>query len=228
MRWFSLQLFAFCSKCFSSVASSLCLSPTSTPPPPTPPPQSETLQINPLHTLIPSTMCVSFGVMLPVGNPPNAIVFSYGHVQISDMVWHMHTQMATCTFCTCGIKGRASVRVDLCNWKSGLFNLTHWTPFRLTSVVLRWKQVSGWTWLALQLSCWPSPPGVFLSLTWPSSRPGRWPGTSPAAYNHQRNFSAASPMNCWTSYWRDKELSARAIRAKKGVLVSMRPPPFFH
>ncbi|XP_028307135.1 solute carrier family 13 member 4 isoform X2 [Gouania willdenowi] len=47
---------------------------------------SETLQINPLHTLIPSTMCVSFGVMLPVGNPPNAIVFSYGHVQIRDMV----------------------------------------------------------------------------------------------------------------------------------------------
>ncbi|XP_076861624.1 solute carrier family 13 member 4 [Brachyhypopomus gauderio] len=47
---------------------------------------SETLQINPLHTLIPATMCVSFGVMLPVGNPPNAIVFSYGHLQISDMV----------------------------------------------------------------------------------------------------------------------------------------------
>uniref|UniRef100_A0A673G146 Solute carrier family 13 member 4 n=1 Tax=Sinocyclocheilus rhinocerous TaxID=307959 RepID=A0A673G146_9TELE len=45
-----------------------------------------TLHINPLHTLIPATMCVSFGVMLPVGNPPNAIVFSYGHVQISDMV----------------------------------------------------------------------------------------------------------------------------------------------
>ncbi|XP_066561013.1 solute carrier family 13 member 4 [Amia ocellicauda] len=47
---------------------------------------SETLKINPLHTLIPATMCVSFGVMLPVGNPPNAIVFSYGHCQISDMV----------------------------------------------------------------------------------------------------------------------------------------------
>ncbi|CAL8242419.1 unnamed protein product [Merluccius merluccius] len=47
---------------------------------------SETLMINPLHTLIPATMCVSFGVMLPVGNPPNAIVFSYGHVKISDMV----------------------------------------------------------------------------------------------------------------------------------------------
>uniref|UniRef100_H2ZWF5 Solute carrier family 13 member 4 n=1 Tax=Latimeria chalumnae TaxID=7897 RepID=H2ZWF5_LATCH len=47
---------------------------------------SETLRINPLYTLIPATMCVSFGVMLPVGNPPNAIVFSYGHCQIKDMV----------------------------------------------------------------------------------------------------------------------------------------------
>ncbi|NXS00436.1 S13A4 protein, partial [Oxylabes madagascariensis] len=35
---------------------------------------SETLLINPLYTLIPVTMCISFAVMLPVGNPPNAIV----------------------------------------------------------------------------------------------------------------------------------------------------------
>uniref|UniRef100_A0A8C3WCK8 Solute carrier family 13 member 4 n=1 Tax=Catagonus wagneri TaxID=51154 RepID=A0A8C3WCK8_9CETA len=47
---------------------------------------SETLHINPLYTLIPVTMCISFAVMLPVGNPPNAIVFSYGHCQIKDMV----------------------------------------------------------------------------------------------------------------------------------------------
>ncbi|NWX38056.1 S13A4 protein, partial [Notiomystis cincta] len=47
---------------------------------------SETLLINPLYTLIPVTMCISFAVMLPVGNPPNAIVFSYGHCQIRDMV----------------------------------------------------------------------------------------------------------------------------------------------
>ncbi|POI29904.1 hypothetical protein CIB84_006346, partial [Bambusicola thoracicus] len=46
---------------------------------------SETLLINPLYTLIPVTMCISFAVMLPVGNPPNAIVFSYGHCQIKDM-----------------------------------------------------------------------------------------------------------------------------------------------
>ncbi|KAM9173760.1 solute carrier family 13 member 4 [Pangshura tecta] len=47
---------------------------------------SETLHINPLYILIPVTMCISFAVMLPVGNPPNAIVFSYGHCQIKDMV----------------------------------------------------------------------------------------------------------------------------------------------
>nr|XP_056702559.1 solute carrier family 13 member 4 [Euleptes europaea] len=47
---------------------------------------SEMLQINPLYTLIPVAMCISLAVMLPVGNPPNAIVFNYGHCQIKDMV----------------------------------------------------------------------------------------------------------------------------------------------
>ncbi|XP_018414060.1 PREDICTED: solute carrier family 13 member 4 [Nanorana parkeri] len=47
---------------------------------------SEALHINPLYTLIPVTMCISFAVMLPVGNPPNAIVYNYGHCQIKDMV----------------------------------------------------------------------------------------------------------------------------------------------
>ncbi|XP_068133997.1 solute carrier family 13 member 4 [Hyperolius riggenbachi] len=47
---------------------------------------SEALHINPLYTLIPVAMCISFAVMLPVGNPPNAIVYNYGHCQIKDMV----------------------------------------------------------------------------------------------------------------------------------------------
>lgn len=76
---------------------------------------SETLQINPLHTLIPSTMCVSFGVMLPVGNPPNAIVFSYGHVQISDMV--------KAGFGV-NLIGVAVVMVAITTWGVPLFNLT--------------------------------------------------------------------------------------------------------
>ncbi|XP_074554227.1 solute carrier family 13 member 4 [Halichoeres trimaculatus] len=76
---------------------------------------SETLQINPLHTLIPSTMCVSFGVMLPVGNPPNAIVFSYGHVQISDMV--------KAGFGV-NLIGVAVVMLAITTWGVPLFNLT--------------------------------------------------------------------------------------------------------
>ncbi|MEQ2184445.1 hypothetical protein GOODEAATRI_008090 [Goodea atripinnis] len=77
--------------------------------------QSETLLINPLHTLIPSTMCVSFGVMLPVGNPPNAIVFSYGHVQISDMV--------KAGFGV-NLIGVAVVMLAITTWGVPLFNLT--------------------------------------------------------------------------------------------------------
>ncbi|OWK06560.1 SLC13A4 [Cervus elaphus hippelaphus] len=57
---------------------------------------SETLQINPLYTLIPVTMCISFAVMLPVGNPPNAIVFSYGHCQIKDMPARLSPSQWTC------------------------------------------------------------------------------------------------------------------------------------
>ncbi|KAK2858770.1 hypothetical protein Q5P01_003390 [Channa striata] len=76
---------------------------------------SETLHINPLHTLIPSTMCVSFGVMLPVGNPPNAIVFSYGHVQISDMV--------KAGFGV-NLIGVAVVMLAITTWGIPLFNLT--------------------------------------------------------------------------------------------------------
>uniref|UniRef100_A0A8C4EKM3 Solute carrier family 13 member 4 n=1 Tax=Dicentrarchus labrax TaxID=13489 RepID=A0A8C4EKM3_DICLA len=76
---------------------------------------SETLLINPLHTLIPATMCVSFGVMLPVGNPPNAIVFSYGHVKISDMV--------KAGFGV-NLIGVAVVMLAITTWGVPLFNLT--------------------------------------------------------------------------------------------------------
>ncbi|XP_013873898.1 solute carrier family 13 member 4 [Austrofundulus limnaeus] len=83
---------------------------------------SETLQINPLHTLIPSTMCVSFGVMLPVGNPPNAIVFSYGHVQISDMV--------KAGFGV-NLIGVAVVMVAITTWGVPLFDLTEFPAWAM-------------------------------------------------------------------------------------------------
>lgn len=48
--------------------------------------QAEAIHVNPLYILIPSTLCTSFAFLLPVANPPNAIVFSYGHLKVIDMV----------------------------------------------------------------------------------------------------------------------------------------------
>ncbi|XP_072915221.1 solute carrier family 13 member 1 [Hemitrygon akajei] len=47
---------------------------------------SEAIHMNPLYLLIPATLCTSFAFLLPVSNPPNAIVFGYGHLSIMDMV----------------------------------------------------------------------------------------------------------------------------------------------
>ncbi|XP_003921084.1 solute carrier family 13 member 1 isoform X1 [Saimiri boliviensis] len=49
-------------------------------------PLAEAIHVNPLFILIPSTLCTSFAFLLPVANPPNAIVFSYGHLKVIDMV----------------------------------------------------------------------------------------------------------------------------------------------
>lgn len=48
--------------------------------------QAEAIHVNPLYILLPSTLCTSFAFLLPVANPPNAIVFSYGHLTVIDMV----------------------------------------------------------------------------------------------------------------------------------------------
>uniref|UniRef100_A0A3Q2FNW7 Solute carrier family 13 member 1 n=1 Tax=Cyprinodon variegatus TaxID=28743 RepID=A0A3Q2FNW7_CYPVA len=49
-------------------------------------PLAEAIHVNPLYVLIPTTLCISFSFLLPVSNPPNALVFSYGHITIMDMV----------------------------------------------------------------------------------------------------------------------------------------------
>nr|XP_006113340.1 solute carrier family 13 member 5 isoform X1 [Pelodiscus sinensis] len=47
---------------------------------------SQSIEVNPLYIMIPCTLSASFAFMLPVATPPNAIVFSYGHLRVSDMV----------------------------------------------------------------------------------------------------------------------------------------------
>ncbi|KAM4795671.1 Na(+)/citrate cotransporter [Rhinophrynus dorsalis] len=47
---------------------------------------AKSIEVNPLYIMIPCTLSSSFAFMLPVATPPNAIVFSYGHLRVSDMV----------------------------------------------------------------------------------------------------------------------------------------------
>ncbi|XP_072099790.1 Na(+)/citrate cotransporter-like isoform X2 [Mobula birostris] len=48
--------------------------------------EASRIRMNPLYIMIPATLSTSFAFMLPVATPPNAIVFSYGQLRVSDMV----------------------------------------------------------------------------------------------------------------------------------------------
>ncbi|XP_053305498.1 solute carrier family 13 member 1-like [Spea bombifrons] len=47
---------------------------------------AEGIGVNPLLVIIPATISASCAFLLPVANPPNAIVFSYGHLSVPDMI----------------------------------------------------------------------------------------------------------------------------------------------
>ena len=48
--------------------------------------QAIAVNINPLYLMIPGNIACLYAFMLPVATPPNAIVFSYGHLKVFDMV----------------------------------------------------------------------------------------------------------------------------------------------
>ncbi|XP_069857830.1 Na(+)/citrate cotransporter [Dipodomys merriami] len=72
-------LVAMCTECTSNVATTTLFLPIFAS-------MARSIGINPLLVMLPCTLSASFAFMLPVATPPNAIVFSYGHIQVSDMM----------------------------------------------------------------------------------------------------------------------------------------------
>jgi sodium-dependent dicarboxylate transporter 2/3/5 len=49
-------------------------------------PVALSLDLSPLYLVVPAALAASLGFMMPVGTPPNAIVFASGHLPIRDMI----------------------------------------------------------------------------------------------------------------------------------------------
>ncbi|XP_040894397.1 solute carrier family 13 member 1 [Toxotes jaculatrix] len=85
-------------------------------------PLAEAIHVNPLYVLIPTTLCTSFSFLLPVSNPPNAVVFAYGHINIMDM---MKAGLGV------NVIGVAAVLLAVATWGVPLFSLNtypDWAP----------------------------------------------------------------------------------------------------
>ncbi len=48
--------------------------------------QAVNVKVNPLMLMIPGGVACTFAFMLPVANPPNAIIYAYGDISITNMV----------------------------------------------------------------------------------------------------------------------------------------------
>ncbi|KAI1896515.1 hypothetical protein AGOR_G00095570 [Albula goreensis] len=76
---------------------------------------SQSIGLNPLYVMVPCTLSASFAFMLPVATPSNAIVFSYGYLQVSDMAKAgivMNIIGILCTTLAINTWGRAMFHLD--------------------------------------------------------------------------------------------------------------------
>ncbi|KAM6164086.1 Na(+)/citrate cotransporter isoform 3-T3 [Rhynchocyon petersi] len=76
---------------------------------------SRSIGLNPLYVMLPCTLSASFAFMLPVATPPNAIVFAYGHLKVSDMVktgLMMNIIGVFCVFLAVNTWGRVIFELD--------------------------------------------------------------------------------------------------------------------
>uniref|UniRef100_A0A8C7N161 Solute carrier family 13 member 5a n=1 Tax=Oncorhynchus kisutch TaxID=8019 RepID=A0A8C7N161_ONCKI len=75
---------------------------------------SQSIGVNPLYVMVPCTLSASFAFMLPVATPPNAIVFSYGYLKVSDMAK---------TGIVMNILGILCITLAINSWGRAIFNL---------------------------------------------------------------------------------------------------------
>nr|AEF30425.1 sodium-dependent citrate transporter [Danio rerio] len=75
---------------------------------------SQSIGVNPLYVMVPCTLSASFAFMLPVATPPNAIVFSYGYLKVSDMAK---------TGIVMNIIGILSITLAINSWGRAIFSL---------------------------------------------------------------------------------------------------------
>lgn len=87
---------------------------------------SQSIGINPLYVMVPCTLSASFAFMLPVATPPNAIVFSYGYLKVSDMAK---------TGIVMNIIGILSITLAINSWGRALFNLDTFPSWANTTAV---------------------------------------------------------------------------------------------
>ncbi|XP_067850274.1 solute carrier family 13 member 1-like [Heptranchias perlo] len=91
---------------------------------------AEAIGTNPLYILLPVTFSTSCAFLLPAANPPNAIVFSYGHLRVMDMV---KAGLGV------NVISIVTIMVALFTWGIPIFSLEtypQWAPLRNNSLVL--------------------------------------------------------------------------------------------
>uniref|UniRef100_A0A3P8X574 Solute carrier family 13 member 5a n=1 Tax=Cynoglossus semilaevis TaxID=244447 RepID=A0A3P8X574_CYNSE len=83
--------------------------------------------LNPLYVMIPCTLSASFAFMLPVATPPNAIIFSYGLLKVSDMAR---------TGVVMNIIGIGCISLAINSWGRLMFSLDSFPPWANTTTPL--------------------------------------------------------------------------------------------
>ncbi|XP_044312081.1 solute carrier family 13 member 5 [Varanus komodoensis] len=86
---------------------------------------SQSIEVNPLYLMIPGTLSASFAFMLPVATPPNAIVFSYGHLHVSDMAK---------TGIVMNIIGVLCITLAVNSWGRAMFHLDNFPSWANTTL----------------------------------------------------------------------------------------------